>query len=48
MYEAGNPKLVLYDNLGWERGGRGGSGERGHMSACGQFMSTYGKNITIW
>ena len=34
MHDAGNTKLVLCDNLeGWgeEGGGKGGSGERGHI-----------------
>ena len=47
MYDVGNPKPVLCDNLeGW--GGRGGeeegSGGRGHMYAYGQFKLMYGRD----
>ena len=30
-----------------EVGGEGGSGGRGHVDACGQFMLMYGKNIIL-
>ena len=47
MYEAGHPKLVLWDNLeGW--GGEKGAGGQFRMKGthvyCGQFMLMYGKN----
>ena len=45
MYDAGNPKLVLCDNLeAW------GGEEGGHMCACDWFMLMYGRghhNIVI-
>lgn len=47
MHEAGNPKLVLYDTWVGREGG-GEVQERGDTCACGQFMSMYSKNITIW
>ena len=47
MHEAGYPKPVFWDNSegqSGERGGRQGSGWRGHMYTCGQCMLTYGEN----
>ena len=50
MYDAGHPKQVLCDTgdgVLKEVGGEGGLGGRGHVSACGQFMLMYGKNIIL-
>ena len=54
IYDTGNPKWVLCDNLeGWGGDGGGAGGEsrgRGHMYAYGQFMLLYGRghhNIAI-
>ena len=52
MYDAGNPKLVLWQLRGirWEGKWEGGSGEKVHMYSYGQFMFMYGKkhhNIVI-
>ena len=47
MYDTGNPKPVLWDNLqewGREGGGRGGSKGRGYTYTYGRFMTIYGKN----
>ena len=46
MYDAGNPKLGLCDNLeGWggEEGGRGFQEGEGHTYACGRSMLMYGR-----
>ena len=44
MYDEGNSKLLLCDNLeGWDGEGSG----RGHMYAYGRFMLMYGEAITI-
>ena len=43
MYDAGNPKLVLCDNVGVEGGREGGSGGRWHVYAYGRFMLMCGK-----
>ena len=42
MYDRGNPKPVLCENLeGW--GGEGGAGGRRHVYAYDQFMLMYGR-----
>ena len=43
LYDAGNPKLVLCDNLEGSNG-EGGSRGRGHMHTYGQFKSMFGRN----
>ena len=43
LYDAGNPKLVLCDNLEGCNG-EGGSRGRDHMHTYGKFKSMFGRN----
>ena len=43
LYDAGNPTLVLSDNLEGSNG-EGGSRGRGHTHTYGQFKSMFGRN----
>ena len=42
MYDAGNPKPELCDNLQGRGWGEGASRGRRHVDACGRFMLLYG------